>query len=365
VLIEQTQRLMATECSVHISVAPEREADARAALEACLAWLKEVETTLTRFAPESELSRLNAASGQWRRVSEMLFEVVGQSVLAARETNGLFDPALLPLLVRMGYDRDFAHIAHREVDADDGRTASPASEEIQTGRWREIELDPAGRRIRLPKGVRLDLGGIAKGWAADRALDRFFRPFPNVIVNVGGDMRVRGGAQPGECWAIGIGEAVVQASSAEHAEHATVVTLGRGGLATSGATDRWWVRGGQRQHHLIDPRTGKPARLWIAEGDADRDGPHEGRPLIATATALAPTAAAAEIAAKVALLRGYPDALIQVEAAWQTPRVGDRSTYNDDTVALVLALGSGEVVCSANLREYLQIYGGGGNIWLS
>jgi thiamine biosynthesis lipoprotein len=229
-----------------------------------------------------------------------------------------------------------------------------------TGLWRDIELDSTGRRIRLPSGARLDLGGIAKGWAADRALDRFFASFTNVIVSLGGDMRVRGGAQPGACWAIGVGDTTGGASATAD-EHAAVVTLGRGGLATSGATDRWWYRNSQRQHHLIDPRTGRPARLWIAEGDIGEDG----RPLIATATALAPTGARAEVAAKVALLRGYPDALSRVDAAWHRAKPGSARAYADDQVALVLALGTGEVMCSAHLHEYLEIYGGGGDLWLS
>jgi thiamine biosynthesis lipoprotein len=361
VLVEETQRIMATPCQVYLAVPPEREAGARAALEACFGWLREVDTTLTRFAAESELSRLNAAGGQWCEVSPMLFEVVEASRTAARDTSGLFDPALLPVLEYLGYDRDFASLAHREVSPARERSQPTDGASASLGRWREIELDAAGRRIRLPMGVRLDLGGIAKGWAADRALDRFFASFSNVIVSVGGDMRVRGGAQPGECWPIGVGD-TIKTTSGGTTEHAAVVAVGRGGLATSGAGDRWWLRGGERQHHLIDPRTGQPARVWLT-GDA---GEAESRPLIATATALAPSAAEAEVAAKVALLRGYPDALTQVEAAWRTPMATEAdAVYRDEHVALLLALGTGEVVCSANLREYLEIFGGEGNVWLS
>jgi thiamine biosynthesis lipoprotein len=291
----------------------------------------------------------------------MLFEVVEASLAAARDTHGLFDPALLPVLEHLGYDRDFASLAHREVDPASERNPHEESTPASAGRWREIELDAAGRRVRLPVGVRLDLGGIAKGWAADRALDHFFASFSNVIVSVGGDMRVRGGPRPGECWAVGVGDTVTMTSEGT-TEHATVVTVGRGGLATSGAGDRWWLRGGERHHHLIDPRTGQPARVYLAGDIAEG----ESWPLIATATALAPSAAEAEVAAKVALLRGYPDALTQVEAAWRTPSAADTdAAYRDEHVAVLLALGSGEVVCSANLREYLEIFGGGGNVWLS
>jgi hypothetical protein len=82
--------------------------------------------------------------------------------------------------------------------------------------------------------------------------------------------------------------------------------------------------------------------------------------LIATATALAPTAARAEVAAKVALLRGYPDALHAIEQAW----AGDAQLKADKGVALLLVLGTGEVVVSANMEAYLDTCGGGGMLWL-
>ncbi len=126
---------------------------------------------------------------------------------------------------------------------------------------------------------------------------------------------------------------------------------------------RWWYHGGERQHHLIDPRTGRPADLWIGDG---QERPDDG-PRVASATALASTAAHAEVAAKVALLRGYPDALRILEQAWKKWKEPDASApgeYGDCGVALLLVLGSGEVVCSAHLQEYLQALGGGGDVWV-
>src|SRR5262249_53581372 len=154
--------------------------------------------------------------------------------------------------------------------------------------------------------------------------------------------------------------------------HSAVVSLSRGAVATSGATDCWWHRDGKRVHHLLDPRTARPARVWIDPTDDD-DGEEAGA-LIATATAFAPTAAQAEAAAKVALLRGYPTALRLVEAAWTKERVGNSGSaamaagvcggFNDTNVALLLILGSGEVVCSLQLPRYLATLGGGGELWL-
>lgn len=353
--VERHARIMATEIGVHVAARAGSENRAATAADAFLAWCREVERCLTRFDPASELCRLNGAGGAWFDASPMLYAVVEQSLVAARATDGLFDPALLPLLEALGYDRDIMLIDGREVDIA-WRVPHTA---LRTGRWREIELDPERRAIRLPEGVRLDLGGVVKGWAADVALDRFFAHMPGVLLNVGGDMRARGGPEAGEGWPVGIGHPRV--GEAGRPEHAAVVTLRAGALATSGSTGRWWYRAGARQHHLLDPRTSAAARLWI---DAADDRP-EASTLIATATAFAPTAAHAEVAAKVAVLRGYPAALDAIEVAWNADRGGDEPVaYGDQRVALLLVLGNGDVVCSRNLRAWLEGYGRGGELWL-
>jgi thiamine biosynthesis lipoprotein len=342
-------------------------------MASCFAWLKEVEICLTRFDENSELCRLNAEAGTWVAVSELLFTVLEESLEAAAQSQGLFDPTLLTLLESLGYDRDFPQIAHRESPA----SSVPVEWRVEhrsplTGAWRRIQLDRRRRRVRLPLGARLDFGGIAKGWSADAALDRFFTDFPDVLINVGGDMRARGRQPDGMLWPIGV------ASSAAHADQpeliGTVVTLGRGGVATSGPADRWWYHGGRRRHHLLDPRTGQPANLWIDGENGDKAGGAGGH-LIAAATAFAPTAAHAEVAAKVALLRGYPAAVQLVDEAWKAfdaLRSGADSDsseglppgYDDAGVALLLTLDSGEVVTSAHLENYLSSLGGGGQLWL-
>jgi thiamine biosynthesis lipoprotein len=353
VQVEQARGLMAVEASIHVACDPARRAEATAAIEASFAWLADVERCLTRFDPTSELYSLNAARATWHPISPLLCEALAQSLRAAEATDGLFDPTLLPLLEALGYDRDFAEIAHQEA----GIAWRIKHTDILTGGWRGIQLDVARGRARLPRGVRLDLGGIAKGWAADCVLGRFFAPGDNVLINLGGDMRALGRRSLSQPWPIGIGDP--HADKPDHGTHAAVLSLARGALATSGATTRWWYRAGERQHHLLDPRTGRAARVWI---DADDDGP-DAASRIATATALAPTAVHAEVAAKVALLRGYPDALRAVEAAWD-PHAATVPAYGDAGVALLLILGSGAVVCSANLQDFLATFGGGGELWL-
>jgi FAD:protein FMN transferase len=356
VLVEQTRRMMATDISVHVAVPSSQEASARAAIESCMDWLKEVEQRLTRFNPESELCQLNSTAGTWCSVSWLTFTAVQEALAAAATSAGLFDPTLLPQLEALGYDRDFAEIASDADATPEPQPDPPAS----TASWRGIRMDAKRQRIRLPKGTRLDLGGIAKGWAADVALKRCFQSFENVIINVGGDLRLRGQRQPGELWAVGIRDPRYDHLPGP-APNITVLTLGKGGLATSGGTSRFWRQGGKQRHHLLDPRSGLPANVWISfSGEEEETDEADPAHLIATATALAPTAAQAEVAAKVALLRGYPDALHAVEHAW----AGNAEIKADAGVALLLVLGTGEVVVSANMQAYLDIDGGGGMTWL-
>ncbi len=350
-LVEASERIMATNVSIHLAVPLAQEQAARSALLACMEWMREVERRLTRFDARSELCQLNAAADRWQPTSAMLFTVAREAVAAAEKSGGLFDPTLLPQLEALGYDRDFALLNQRANDlAESASAASQAS-------WRGIQFDTPRRRIRLPEGTRLDLGGIAKGWAADVALKRFFEPFANVIVNVGGDLRLRGSNESGERWAVGIRDP--RTDHLPTGENIAVVRMGQGGLATSGASRRWWYQGGQRQHHLLDPRTGRPVALWMPERGEDATDANAGQ-LIATATALAPTAARAEVAAKVALLRGYPAALEAVEADWKKPG----TQQANEGVALLLALGNGQIIVSSNMNEYLATCGAGGMLWI-
>jgi FAD:protein FMN transferase len=246
------------------------EWDAEAARDAVQALFAEWEAALSRFRPESELSRLNACAGQWVTVSPLLFEVIETALEAARATHGVFDPTLLRQLVSLGYDRTFHALP---------QVAPPLSERITPGGdWRAIGLDHETRRIFLPAGAALDFGGIAKGMAVDAALDRLQRM--GVLcgcVNAGGDLAAFGQPPDGEAWPIG-----VQGVRKTH-----VIALRHGALATSGIANRQWRQGAIIRRHILDPRTGLPAEtgLW-------------------SVTVAAPLCAQAEAAAKAAFILG-------------------------------------------------------------
>jgi FAD:protein FMN transferase len=232
-----------------------------------LALFAEWEETLSRFRPESELSRLNAAAGRPFRASWLLFRVVSRSLDAAEATGGLFDPTLLRDLERIGYDRTFSRLRPRP---NGGRPQGG-------GGWRRVRIDRGERTIELPAGVGIDLGGIAKGLCVDASIALLERHrLGPVLVNAGGDLRALG-APPGGHWPVALGER----------ETARLVPLAAGALATSGRVGRAWMQGAVERHHLLDPRTGEPASSGLR--------------LVSVA---AGTCGHAEVAAKAAFLLG-------------------------------------------------------------
>jgi thiamine biosynthesis lipoprotein len=216
--------------------------EAGAAFDAAEAELHRLEAILTRFRPASELSRLNEA-GSLVPGSDLL-EVVRLALHGRERTDGRFDPTVHDALAGAGYDRTFDDLP------DDG--PPPTS-----GRPCGGEVRISGSRIDLGEGVRLDLGGIGKGYAAERAAALLAEAGP-CLVNAGGDVALRGTA-----WPIGI-----QTSNGP-----LTLALEHGALATTGRDRRAWRRGGRELHHLIDPSTGEPAesdllRVTVVAGDA-------------------------------------------------------------------------------------------------
>jgi thiamine biosynthesis lipoprotein len=336
-LVTTTFRAMNTQIEMQLAIdaAPglaERRAAAEADLQAAEARLRQLEARLTRFQPTSELSALNRASGEWFSASEELFEVVRLTVEARAASGGLFDPTILNALEAAGYDRSFDEIGQREL----GPRPKEAAQRSIPQAGARIELDPARRAIRLEAGARLDLGGIAKGWIVDQIIDGPLRGYTNSLVSAGGDLRLRGGPQPGLAWSVGIRDprADMPRASGEQFPPVAVVMLGRGALATSGALKRWWLVEGQPRHHLIDPRTGLPADQVTASAASNEH--------ILSATALAPFCWQADILAKLLLLV-EPEQRVSL-SPWQMP------------CAWLLVLEGGRVVPSPTLKDYVTTF---------
>ncbi len=231
------------------------------------------EGTLSRFRPDSELSYLNQRAGETVVVGALLFEVIATALAAARASGGLYDPTLLRQIEGLGYDRSFESLPSHTTPAVTGTLRAG-------GGWRGVYLEPASRRVTLPAGVGLDLGGIAKGMAVDAALARLAAlGIALAMVNAGGDLAVRGLPPDGDAWTVAI--------PCPNAGDDYVLPLHHGAVATSGVARRHWRQGAEARHHLLDPRTGLPAAsgLW-------------------SVTVVAARCTQAEAAAKVAFVLG-------------------------------------------------------------
>ena len=255
-------RAMGTE--IELLVEAEGAVDA---LDAAESEFHRLESLLSRFRPDSELSTLNREGAV--DASPDLLRVVGLALAARERTAGRFDPTVHDAVVAAGYDRTFedlpadgAHVAHAVPAGGGARVAD--------GR---VVLDP---------GVRIDLGGIGKGYAAERAAEVLATAGP-CLVSAGGDIATRGGS-----WPVGVVTGY----------GTLTLELSGGALATSGSDRRTWRRGGRVLHHLIDPRTGAPA-------DSD----------VARITVVAGDAVEAEVAATALFIAGMDDAAAEADAA--------------------------------------------------
>lgn len=218
------------------------------------AWVHEMHDRLTRFSPTSELSRFNASAGSWADVSPLLESLLRECLRAHDLSDALVNAAVLPALLAAGYTRTFSE-GPTKVTASVVPPALPNVLDVRSG------------QARLRQGALIDLGGIAKGWLADRLAADLG---PNSLVSLCGDLFARGGGETGDGWPVGMGGK-------------TVLLLDMG-AATSGTQKRSWA---PDLHHLIDPRTGRPSRTDLSE-----------------VSVIARTGADAEIFAKTALILG-------------------------------------------------------------
>jgi FAD:protein FMN transferase len=179
----------------------------------------------SRFRPGSELNRVNAAGAGVIRVSPLFATALRAALDAADATDGLVDPTLGSAIEAAGYTSDFAELEPDQVPAGPGCPGSVGA------------LRLTGRFLFLPEDVKLDLNGVVKALAVDDALGLLDG---EGFVSAGGDLATN---DPIDVALPGGG----------------AVRLVSGALATSGSSARAWLRGGVRQHHLIDPRTGLPA----------------------------------------------------------------------------------------------------------
>lgn len=260
-------RALGTEILVYAPTSGLLEADVEAAVE-------RYEARFSRFRADSEVCRLSDLAGEDVTVSDDLFEVLTTAMAFWRDTGGIFDPLILAELEAAGYDRTFGAVSRFEAEL-------PALGPSSHAAFGSVALDRVRSRARLPVGVRLDLGGIAKGWIVHR-VSRMLSPHGAFLIDVGGDMAAGGdGVDGGPGWLIAVDDPL------RPGQDVCWLRLANAAIATSTTTRRCWNRGGHWLHHIIDPRTGAPAA-----GD------------LVQVSVVAPTAVAADVHAKTALILG-------------------------------------------------------------
>ncbi len=252
------------------------------ALEQTPAWFEEWEQALSRFRPDSELSVLNDSPGYPMPVGEALWDALQAARRAHRLSRGLVTPTVLTALESAGYDRSFELVVDGPSRAGSG--SLPNAQSLD-----QVVFDPVKHTVLLPPGVRLDLGGIGKGWAAQQAMQRL-SAFGPALVDAGGDLAISATLMDGQPWQVGVGNPF------DPEQNLALLRLGRCGAATSGRDYHRWFQDGVWQHHIINPRTGRPAQTDVV-----------------SVTALAADALLSEMAAKTALILGSQEGLRWLE----------------------------------------------------
>ena len=237
-----TDGIMGTRITVEVWA--EDAATADAANEAVLAVMRHIDTTMSTYKPDSEVSQVNAhAAAGPMPISTELFDLLATAKDYSRLTEGAFDITY----ASVGYLYDF----RKRVRPDEAhiRAALPAVN------YEHVLLDPERHTVKFTQpGVRIDLGGIAKGYAVDRGIEALQRAgITHGFVAAGGDSRVLGD-RFGKPWVVGIRD-----PQKGEGEVIARVPLVDAAISTSGDYERYFDEGGVRYHHIIDPHTGLSA----------------------------------------------------------------------------------------------------------
>lgn len=298
-----TARAMATDVTVHGAGSLGAAAE-KAARDALLRF-HDVDTTCTRFDPQSPLMRVNARPDRWHEVPPTLFLAIQEAHRAHQKTKGRFDPRVLRTLVGLGYDRSLAFSGGAVETTRAGTLRPPA------GPWRPRFRGGPHPQLHIGREP-VDLGGIGKGLALRWASAQLESEVDDFLIDAGGDITCRGPGPEDDGWKVavedprgGIGPLAV-------------VALRDEACATSSIRLRRWRCGGRSVHHLVDPRSGKPGGAGLS-----------------AVTVIAPDPVEAEVLSKSLFLEG------RRRIADEASRVGVAAFWvrSDGTVAETPSFG--------------------------
>jgi thiamine biosynthesis lipoprotein len=233
-------------------LSPSRE-KAEEAIEAGFAEVKRLEHLLNYYSDESEISAINRSSGKSpARVSRDTFDVIKKSVRIAEETGGAFNPAIGPVMKLWKFARQ-----------EPGRSLPSGkmiSDTLKLVDYRKIRMSESDSEILLEEaGMEIDLGGIAKGYAADRAIAAIRSQGARAaLVSIAGDIKGFGSREEGGPWRVGIQNPRSSTGEEEETDIVSTIDLSNMSVSTSGDYQRFFIKDGTRYHHIIDSRTGYP-----------------------------------------------------------------------------------------------------------
>ncbi|SFG28933.1 FAD:protein FMN transferase [Sporolactobacillus nakayamae] len=272
-------------------------------------WMSSLEHQFSRFLPCSELSHVNRSVGNITHVSRQFAELLYEALRFYQETDGIFNPFLGNIMRKIGYDRSFEQMDKRNAH----REPLPLTADQTT-----FTFDLEQCSITLPCGSALDFGGIAKGWAVQKAaVNLIGQGRPYGLINAGGDLMCWNGATPTEPWVIN----VTHPYSDDQTIGKLIFHSGQWGAATSSKIKRSWSDGRHRFHHLIDPRTALPSESDIIQ-----------------ATVIGPALLPCEIYAKCLMIMGSREG-----SKWLEARHPD--------LAYLFIDKDGHVIVSSNLKN--------------
>ncbi len=274
---------MGTDVVIDIVGASEHKIQIEEDLERIKKFFDDIENRFSRFRASSELSFVNAHVGMYVQVSRDFITVLDDAISFHHASKGIFDPRIHDALVRAGYDRDFHanDLSHNSTVPDEKYVEM--SQKILRD---EIIIDRQHMTVWTARSI--DLSGIVKGWAVDRAKQLIRAHVDGYIVDAGGDMWAQGVDEHGEKWYIGIEGTT---------DKDILMKVDGEGVATSGVTRRQWNHGVERRHHLINPRHEKQFSFDLS-----------------TVTVISQTVEDADVWAKVLFLKGINDGLAYANA---------------------------------------------------